>query len=339
MEQLCENLKTLSSACYIGDVTDARDVVEKLIRPYVDEMYTDKSGGLIAKIAGETERKVMLQAHLDEIGFVVTKVLSGGFVRVQKVGGIDIRVLPSASVIIHAKQNVRAVFTSTPPHLAGKDNSGKFPDMDEIMLDTGLDNADEIIKTGDFATFDVAPTALLNDKFSGKSLDNRTGCLALIRAAELIRNNGKPHDTVYFSFSSGEELGNRGAKIAAFEITPDEAVAVDVSFGLSPMAPAEHCGTLGKGAMVGFSPVLSRDITDKLTDSADKRGLIYQHEVMGGRTSTDADVISLTKCGVSCGLLSIPLRYMHTPIEVVSLADIENVAQILAAYIADNNEG
>ena len=90
--------------------------------------------------------------------------------------------------------------------------------------------------------------------------------------------------------------------------------------------------------MVGYSPVLSRDITDKLTDAADKRGLGYQREVMGGRTSTDADVISLTKCGVACGLLSIPLRYMHTPIEVVSLADIENVAQILAAYIADNNE-
>ena len=336
--ELCEKLKALSSACFIGDVTDARGVVAEFIRPYVDEIYTDKSGGLIAKTAGETERKVMLQAHIDEIGFVVTKVLSGGFVRVQKVGGIDIRVLPSASVIIHAKENVRGVFTSTPPHLAGKDNANTFPDMDEIMIDTGLDNAEEIISTGDFATFDVAPTALLNDNFSGKSLDNRTGCLSLIRAAELIHNSGKPHDTVYFSFSSGEELGNRGARTAAFEIAPDEAIAVDVSFGLSPMAPAEHCGILGKGAMVGFSPVLSRDITDKLTDAADKRGLCYQREVMGGRTSTDADVISLTKCGVACGLLSIPLRYMHTPIEVVSLADIENVAQILAAYIADNNE-
>ena len=336
MEQLCEKLKALSAACFIGDVTDARDVIAELMRPYADEIYTDNSGGLIAKICGETERKIELQAHIDEIGFVVTKVLTGGFVRVQKVGGIDIRVLPSSSVIIHAKENVRGVFTSTPPHLAGKDNASKFPDMDEIMVDTGLDNADEIIKTGDFVTFDVEPTALLNDNFSGKSLDNRTGCLALIRAAELIHNSGKPHDSVYFSFSSGEELGNRGARTAAFEISPDEAVAVDVSFGLSPMAPAEHCGILGKGAMVGYSPVLSRDITDKLTDAADKRKLCYQREVMGGRTSTDADVISLTKCGVACGLLSIPLRYMHTPIEVVSLADIENVAQILAAYVADN---
>lgn len=337
MEQLCNNLKRLSGACFIGDVTDAADVVCELIRPYCDEIYTDKSGGLIAKICGKTSRKVMLQAHIDEIGFVVTKVLSGGFVRVQKVGGIDIRVLPSTSVIIHASENVRGVFTSTPPHLAGKDSAKKFPGLDEIMIDTGLDNADEIIKTGDFVTFDIEPTTLLNDYFSGKSLDNRTGCLALIRAAQLIHQNGKPHDTVYFSFSSGEELGNRGAKTAAFEIAPSEAIAVDVSFGLSPMAPAEHCGTLGKGAMVGYSPVLSRDVTDKLTDAADKRKLIYQREVMGGRTSTDADVISLTKCGVACGLLSIPLRYMHTPIEVVSLSDIENVAQILAAYIADNN--
>lgn len=332
MNELFDKLCKLSKSCFIGSVQQTKDIVIDMMKPFADEIKTDITGSVIAKIEGKSDRSILLQAHIDEIGFVVTKVLSGGFVRVQSVGGIDIRTLPSAMITIHAKHDVKGVFTSTPPHLTVKGGDDKFPNFDEIMVDTGLENAEEIISTGDFATFDVEPTKLCGNYFSGKSLDNRTGVLSLIRAAELINNSGKPKDTIYFAFTSGEELGNRGAKIAAFDIMPNEAVAVDVSFGLSPNAPPQHCGICGNGGMIGISPVLSKDVTDRLTDVAKQHNIKYQLEVMGGRTSTDADVISITKSGVKCGLVSVPLRYMHTPIEVVDMNDIESVAQILFEY-------
>lgn len=332
MSELFEKLCKLSDSCFIGNVQQTKDIVIDMMKPYADEIKTDITGSVIAKIKGTSNRSILLQAHIDEIGFVVTKVLSGGFVRMQNVGGIDIRTLPSAMITIHGKRDVKGVFTSTPPHLAVKGEKDKFPGFDEIMVDTGLENAEDIISTGDFATFDVKPAKLCKDYVSGKSLDNRTGVLSLIRAAELIHESGKPEDTIYFAFTSGEELGNRGAKIAAFDIAPNEAVAVDVSFGLSPNAPEQHCGICGNGGMIGISPILSRDVIDKLTDAADKNNIKYQLEVMGGRTSTDADVISITKSGVACGLVSVPLRYMHTPIEVVDITDIESVAQILFEY-------
>lgn len=338
---IAEKLMKLSAARFIGNVATARDVVRSMMEPLCDEIKTDRAGGLIAVIkgengAGKVARRLLFQAHLDEIGFVVTKVFGDGFVRLSAVGGVDIRTLPASKIIIHGKRDVPAVFTSTPPHLASKENASKFPSLDEIMADTGLENAAEAISAGDFASFDISPALLQNGQITGKSLDNRAGCTALIRAAEIIRESGRlpgklPFDVI-FSFSSGEELGNRGAKIAAYEIDADEAIAVDVSFALSPMAPPEHCGIMGKGAMIGVSPVLSREMSDKLREIALDLSIPCQIEVMGGRTSTDADVISLTRRGIPCGLLSVPLKYMHTPIETVCLEDIESTARLLAGY-------
>lgn len=334
---IAEKLMKLSAARFIGNVATARDVVRSMMEPLCDEIKTDRAGGLIAVIkgengAGKVARRLLLQAHLDEIGFVVTKVFNDGFVRLSAVGGVDIRTLPASKIIIHGKRDVPAVFTSTPPHLASKENASKFPSLDEIMADTGLENAAEAISAGDFASFDISPALLQNGQITGKSLDNRAGCTALIRAAEIIRESGKlPFDTI-FSFSAGEELGNRGAKTAAYEIDADAAIAVDVSFALSPMAPPEYCGIMGKGAMIGVSPVLSREMSDKLREIALDLSIPCQIEVMGGRTSTDADVISLTRRGIPCGLLSVPLKYMHTPIETVCLEDIESTARLLAGY-------
>ena len=325
-------LKELSESCFIGNINDTAEIVTRMIKPFVDEVYLDKSGGVIAKINGKNDYRIMLEAHIDEIGMIVTKVLSGGFVRVRNVGGVDIRVLPSLKVVIHGKTAVKGIFTSTPPHLASQNNDDKYPSFDDIMIDTGLENAEEIISVGDFVTFDTKFTQLNEDYVTGKSLDNRTGCLSLIRAAEMIHNNGTPENTIVFSFATAEELGNRGSKIASYDIDANEAIAVDVSFGLSPNAPKEHCGVLGDGAMIGVSPILSRAVKDKLISIAENNNIDYQLEIMGGRTSTDADVISITKSGVKTGLLSIPLRYMHTPVEVAKLSDIESVAMLLKEY-------
>ena len=133
--------------------------------------------------------------------------------------------------------------------------------------------------------------------------------------------------------SEQEELGTRGAKSATFSIFPDEAVAIDVSFGDAPDVAPTKCGKLGGGAMIGISPILNRKISDKLSDIAKENDIPYQFEVMGGTTGTDADVITITKSGVPCGLLSIPLRNMHTPAEVVDTKDIASVCDILEKYL------
>lgn len=330
--QITNALISLTESCYIGSVKETEKVIYSLISPFVDDIVTLDSGNIVATINGKTDYTIMLEAHMDEIGMIVTSVLSNGFVKAAKCGGIDKRVLPSSKVVIHGKNKVKGIFTSTPPHLATKEKSSSFSDFDEIMIDTGLDNAEQIISTGDFITFDVKATTMQNDYFTSKSLDNRSGCLALILCAEQIKTNGQPRNTIKFCFNIGEELGCRGVKTSAYSVHADEAIAVDVSFGLSPLSPADHCGVLGKGAMIGVSPVLSAAVSDKLTDIADESEIPYQFEIMGGRTSTDADEIAIIKEGVKCGLLSIPLRYMHTPIEVIKLSDIENTAKLLSSY-------
>ena len=136
-----------------------------------------------------------------------------------------------------------------------------------------------------------------------------------------------------FLLSDGEELGLRGVRTAVFDSTPNEAVVIDVSFGDGPDISPYKCGKMGKGAMIGVSPVLNREMTDALNLIAYDNGIPYQNEVMGGNTSTNADVISVTKCGVPTALISIPLRNMHTPVETVKISDITSVCDILERYV------
>ncbi len=332
-----ELLFSLCSTDFIGSVRQTADVICEQMQAFCQTVTTDETGSVTAVMQGKTEQKILLQAHIDQIGMVVTHVLEGGFVRAAKVGGVDIRVLPSCMVVIHGKQKVHGIFTSTPPHLA-KEEENTFSGLDTILIDTGRPDAGALISPGDFITFAVEPTQLQNGFVTGKAVDNRAGCAALIGAARLLSKMGTPQKTIVFCFSSGEELGNRGAKTSVFSIDADEAVAVDVSFAVSPGAPAQHCGVCGKGAMLGISPVLSRSVTNRLRAAAKAENLPFQTEVMGGRTSTDADVIAITKSGIPCGLLSIPIRYMHTPIETVLVSDIENTAAILCAFAAGKGD-
>ena len=174
---------------------------------------------------------------------------------------------------------------------------------------------------------------LLDTRISGKSLDNRAGVAALLLACEELSK--KILDVnVIFLFSDTEELGHRGAKTAAFSICANEAIAVDVSFGNAPDVAAHQCGVLGKGTMIGMSPVLDSRIYKKLVSLAKEKDILYQTEVMGGTTGTNADILSLNKEGVPCGLLSIPLRNMHTEVEVIDTLDIISTAKLLSEYVA-----
>lgn len=326
-----ENLiKELSDSVCIGNITQSSQIAKRELSKYA--LVSDFGTlGVIGKINKGAKRTLMLDAHIDEVGFVITSVMDDGFLKVSNVGGIDSRILPAMPVTVHGKKNISAVFVSTPPHLSKGEDTVK--DVEDIYLDTGLgEKVTDFVSVGDFVTFSSKTQNLSGTRLSGKSLDDRSAACCLIEVASRVYNKELPFNII-ICLSEYEELGMRGAKTASFEFDCDEAIAIDVSFADAPDVPATKCGKLGKGGMIGVSPVLDKKITNTLIDFAEASGIPYQLEVSGGTTGTDADSISIAKSGVPCGLVSIPLRNMHTPNEVIDLNDIKSVCDILEAYI------
>jgi len=323
-----ETLKKLATAYDISHINEARQIAKEMLSKYA-EVWEDNSG-VFAKIKGKSDYTILLDAHIDEIGMVVTHITDDGFVKAAKAGGVDVRVLPASMVKIHGKEKINAICATMPPHLADK-QSDIHSDIDELYFDTGLmEKAKDIIRVGDFITYKPDFIELQNGKISCKSLDNRAGCAVLANICEKLKN---PPVTVIIMLSTAEELGCRGAKTGAYNFIPDECITIDVSYALSPGTPEHKCGKMGDGAMIGISPVLCKDISDKLIITAKKNNIKYQFEPMGGVTGTNADMISVSKTGVKTGLISIPLRYMHTPVETAALSDMEAVRDLIIKYV------
>lgn len=317
----------LSESTCIAECAEATEVAEKYLSEYMT--VENRNGNLIGMLSGETNKTVLLDAHIDEIGMMVTNVDDNGFVKVEGAGGIDCRILKGLMVTIHSKRMVNGIFCSLPPHL-GKKTVSNF---DSLMIDTGLGNkAKDIISVGDKVTFSQSAAGLSGNMFTCKSLDNRAGVAALIKCAELLSEKALPCNVV-FLLSTGEETGGWGVLTSAFEIEPNTAISVDVSFAKSHVCTENTLADLSKGPMIGISPVLSKEISDTLSFVAEENNIPVQFEVMGGRTGTNADKISTTKGGIKTGLVSIPLRYMHTPVEIIDLKDVENTARLLANFI------
>ena len=327
---LKEIIFELTGSTGIGNIKDAAETAVKYFTGFCEISRTDNQG-FIASIKGESDYTLALEAHIDQIGFIVTAVDENGFLTVSACGGIDLRALPSRQVAIHGKEEIRGVFCSTPPHLSEKDAT--FRKVEDMKIDSCLgEKAKDVISVGDYVTFTGEPFCLSGDRICSKSLDDRAGVAVLIALASRFRHK-KPPVNLAFCLSDMEEIGLRGAKTSAFALCPDEAIAIDVSFGDGPDIKPESCGKIGGGAMIGVSPVLSREISEKLIKAAEDNGIPYQTEIMGGSTGTDADVISVTKSGVKTGLVSIPLRNMHTDCETLSLSDVESVCDLLYSYV------
>lgn len=320
----------LTTADFIGSVRNCQKVIKDNIAPFVDKISERYDGTLIAEISGD-ENVILLEAHIDQVGFVVTEVFDDGFVRVEKVGSPDIRTLPASELVIYGKKVVYGTVCSTPPHLQ-KGSAEKFSQLSEMLVDTGLSkDTQNIVSVGDFAAFSIEPKSLQNDNITAKSLDDRTACAALIKASEIIKNSNIK-STVRFVFSQAEEINGSGAMTAAFESDADIALCCDVSFAQTPGVKPHKSGKFGGGVMIGISPVLSKEISNTLKAICEEKDIPYQLEVMGGLTSTDVDKITLSKQGIASGLVSIPLKNMHTPVEVVNLKDVENTAKLMAQF-------
>ena len=311
------------------------DVSDKINEYLPSEMVAkkDRTGNVVATLKG-SGKTFLLDAHMDRIGLIVTSIEEGGFLRVAKCGGMDARVLAAQDVTVWGKEPVYGVITSTPPHLLTQDDAGKAKDFDDMLIDTGMsrDEARKLISQGDRVTVRTPVSELLNNRISCAALDDRAGCAVIIRAAELVAER-ENRPTVILLFSGQEETGGIGAVNGSFLVDADECISVDVSFADAPDMPSKKCGKLDKGPMIGFSPVLNYDISRKLETVAKEKEIPYQLELMSDSTGTNADHIALSRGGIRTGLVSIPLRNMHTGVEIVSTEDVENCARLIAEYI------
>ena len=311
-----------------GSETAAKEILEKYCAAPLHKM---PCGSYYAVLGDpDAEKTVLLDAHLDRIGFMITDIDDMGFVKVDRVGGVDTRVLQNTVLV--AENGLKGAVCCLPPHLSdGKED--KATPISKTWVDFGLP-AEEVkrsLRLGDVLTFAAPPKKLLGDKITSPALDDRCGVAALLRAAELIDTDAC---RVVLLFSSQEETFGTGAKTGAFALDADEAVAVDVSFASQPEVSGLYGKIgLGKGPMICISSVTDRQMSRTLTELARREGIPYQLEPIAGSTGTNADGIAVTKGGVRTAVVSVPQRYMHTPVEVISLADVENTARLLAAYV------
>lgn len=325
-----DTLFALSNADSVGHIKEASNLAFDILNEYCTAQKTDNLT-VYGIMSGESDYTIMLDAHIDQIAMIVTSVDDKGFLTVSNAGGIDVRMLPSRRVTVHGKEKVSAVFSSTPPHLSKGEE--QYSDITDLKLDTALGKkAKDIISVGDYVTFLVETYELLGDRVCGRSFDNRASVACLLEVAKRLSGKKLPV-SVAFVFSDSEEIGMRGIRPATFKINPQESVVVDVSFGDGIGISPEESGKLGEGGMIGISPSLDRNLSRKLTRISKEKNIPYQLEVMGRSTGTNADMVGVSREGVKTCTLSIPIRNMHTDVEILDLKDLNAVCDLLCEYI------
>ena len=313
-----------------GYESQIRSVIRVEIEPYVDEMHVDAMGNLIARKGdgGAEGIKVMLAAHIDEIGIMVTQVDANGFVRFTTLGGV--RPYTCLGGRVRFLNGTSGVISNEP-----MEDVTKVPTFEQLYIDLGISsNQNSPVSIGDVAIFD-RPFLDLGTRLVAKSMDDRIGAAVLIETLRQIKST--PHQ-LYFVFSVQEEVGVRGATTAAFGIDPDLGLAVDVTAtGDTPRRTKVRMEvSLGKGPAIKVRDggmLADRRVVDWMVRGAEKQGLPYQLEILEGG-STDARAMQLTRAGVPAGCLSIPCRYVHSPSEMVDYQDVQQAVQLLVELVS-----
>lgn len=314
-----------------GDERSASEVALSILKNYTDNCSIDDFGNVIGHIRNSGKKpKLLLDAHIDRVGLIVSFIDGNGFIKVSAVGGPDRRVLAAQSVTIHGKEKVKGVISVLPPHVKTGDG---VPKIEELVIDTGFTKSEleSRIELGDRITFDCEPTAMLGTRYCAGALDDRCGVASILVALEMLKDKELDFD-LDVSFTAQEETGERGAKIAVFDIDPDYVLEMDVSFAKTPDSDRAKCADMSKGVMIGIAPSLSRELSNSLISLAKTDNIPYQLEVMGGETGTNADTMSVNKSGAKACTLSIPLKFMHTPAEIIDTEDIVSTAKLIAAF-------
>lgn len=333
------SLKRLSEAVGLsGYERPVRALIKEEFGRYADEVRTDKLGSLIALRRGTLRhRRVMLAAHMDEIGLMVTGV-EDGFLRIAPVGGVDQRLLPAQPVTVHGSVNgehvLKGVIVTVPPHLLPADDRGGIIPTEKLFVDVGLspDQVEKKVRVGDLVSFRQEALELKGGLMTGKAMDNRTSVAAVTLCLKLLSEMRHKWD-VYAVATVQEEVGLIGALTSAYGVEPNIAVAIDVTWASQPDAPDDQTFPMDKGPTIGIGPNFHPALHKALVNTAKVQEIPYQIEPLpsGG---TDAWEIQTSREGVPTALISIPVRYMHSPIEVVAIKDVERTGRLLAHFIA-----
>jgi tetrahedral aminopeptidase len=316
-----------------------RAILADAWRDLTDELDGDRLGSLIgikrATQPTNPPRKIMLAAHMDEIGLLVRQIVDG-FLYVNRVGGLDPRVMLSQPVMVHGKRPLPGIIASVPPHLLKEDVRSKYPAYDELIIDIGLpaDEVARVVRIGDLVTLDVPMIELQNNRVAAKALDDRA-CVAVVTGALAHLQRMSHSWDVYAVGTVQEETGLLGAATAAHMIQPDIAIALDVTFAPQPGMDADMCSEMGGGPSLGLGPNFYPKLSEKIKDTAKRHEIKLQDDVIPGASGTDAWSIQIAREGIPTALLEIPIRNMHSPVETCDMRDIERGARLLALFIAD----
>ena len=338
---LSENLEKLSNMCGVtGREEDVRKLMVKLMKPYVDEIAVDKLENVIAVKKGKSgSPKVMLAAHMDEVGLMVKTITKEGFVQFAKMGGIDDRILLAQKVVVHTQKGpLQGIIGAKPPHIQKEDERKKVVTYDQLFVDIGAKNlkdADKMgVKVGDPISFDAKYGKLTSDVVIGKAFDDRLGCAIMI---ETLKQLESTECTVCAVGTVQEEVGLRGAATATFGVDPDVGIALDVTVAgdVPGVREFDTSVKMGKGPVLTVADsglITHPKVLRLLLDTAKESKIAYQLET-GLPGSTDAARMSLTRQGVPSGTVSVATRYIHSPVGMLSLKDAENSAKLTAAAI------
>jgi len=331
-------LKQLSEADGIaGHEEPVRELLRRTWQPFVDEVREGKLGSLIALKRGtgsEPRPKLMLAAHMDEIGLMVTGI-EKGFLRITHVGGTDRRVLLGLEVTVHGRRDLPGVVATRPPHVLPQEERKKTVPWDKLFVDVGLpaEEVERLVTVGDLISIRCEMAELKNRRVAGKAMDDRA-CVAAVTLA-LEQLSGVRHAWDVFAVATvQEEVGLKGAITAAYGVAPDLAVALDVTFGRHPGVSEVDTVLLGEGPAIGIGPNFHPGLVTRLKEVAEAREIPYQIDPIPGRSGTDAWAIQVTREGVPTALISVPVRYMHQPVETLAVQDVERAGRLLAAFIA-----
>lgn len=330
-------LKQLSeTAAPSGHEGPVSEVIRAAWNGLADEFYTDGLGSLIAIQHGtgpEPRPKIMLCAHMDEIGLIAAEI-RGAFIRTESLGGTDYRALLSQPVIVHGRRRLKGLFGAAPPHMAL--DRKKYPGSDELWVDVGLP-AEEVcqwVRVGDLITFDTPFTELKGERVAGKSLDNRASVAAVTLCLDELAHREHAWDVIAVA-AVQEEVGSHGARAAAYQIQPDLAIAIDGTFGTQRGVDEDEGYALGGGPTISRGPNFHPLLVEVFRDLAKELDIKLPVEALPGDSGTDAWLIQVSREGVPVLLLGIPIRNMHSPVEVVDLRDVKRAGRLLAAFVAD----
>jgi endoglucanase len=343
-----EFLKILSNGSSVsGHEYKINDTLISTFQNYADSVHVDKLGNVIVFKKGtdnHSNLKIMMSAHMDEIGLMVKYIEDNGFLKFTSIGGIDPRTILGQEVIVHGNKDLFGVIGSKPPHLQEPSEVNKAIKMEDMIIDIGYskEEVEKLVSIGDTITIRRSFRSLRNNRIMGKSLDDKAGIATMYECIKELSNINHEAD-IYFVNTVQEEVGMRGAFTSSYKINPDIGIAIDVGFGSTPELPKSDTIEMGKGPGITIGGNIHQRLREKIVAVAKEYNIPYQFEVTPGPTGTDGRAMQITREGIPTLCLSIPLRYMHTSVEVVDMIDLKNTAKLLAFFIAsisnENLEG